>query len=76
MVTLAEAGDSTVHLMNAHMHTLIATHHMGEFRQARQHANAVIGLASRGDQSVRSLTALDPGGGVVGGIEPEPVDHG
>jgi tetratricopeptide (TPR) repeat protein len=60
MVALARAARHDVLLMNAHMQTMIACHHLGEFREAQQHADSAIALEPRGFHSERCLTVLDP----------------
>lgn len=60
MVALARAAGNDVLLMNAHMQILIASHHMGELREAQEHADAAIALDSRGYRSERCLTIFDP----------------
>jgi DNA-binding winged helix-turn-helix (wHTH) protein/predicted ATPase len=61
MISLARSAGDDVLLMNGHSQVEIACHHMGEFREAQQHADAAIALDPIGHHSERRLLSiLDP----------------
>ena len=60
LVDLATAAGSDVLLINGHMETQIACHHLGEFGDAARHAAAVLALAPRVSLAERCITILDP----------------
>jgi hypothetical protein len=46
--------------MNGHMQAQIACHHLGEFREAQEHASVVLTLADRTSHVDRCISILDP----------------
>lgn len=60
LVDLATTAGSDVLLINGHMETQIACHHLGEFRDAARHAAAVLALAPRVSRAERCISILDP----------------
>jgi DNA-binding winged helix-turn-helix (wHTH) protein/tetratricopeptide (TPR) repeat protein len=60
LALLAEAADNAILLINAHMNAQIACHHLGDFRQARVHAVAVMALSDRAPRADRCIGVLDP----------------
>jgi DNA-binding winged helix-turn-helix (wHTH) protein len=60
LASLGEASSNDVLLMNGHMHAQIACHHLGEFRDARRHAAAVMTLADRASHAERCISIFDP----------------
>src|SRR6185436_5506907 len=62
-VRLAAIGHEThndVLLVNAYMHAQLACHHLGEFREAREFAAAVLPLAPKAPHAERCISILDP----------------
>lgn len=60
VTSLAGAAANDVLLINAHMHTHIACHDLGEFRQSVEHAAAVLTLAPRVSHAEPCASILDP----------------
>ena len=60
LASLGGAANNDVLLMNGHMQAQIACHHLGEFRQAQQHAAIVMTLAGRASHLDRCISILDP----------------
>lgn len=69
---LAEREHDPLLLINAHMQTQIACHHLGDFRQAQEHADAVMALAPDVAPAVRCISVLDP---VVASIAESARNH-
>lgn len=65
LVALATETGQDVLLINAHMQTQLACHHLGEFREAAGCAAAVQAMALRVPHAERCLTIFDP---VVGSL--------
>ena len=60
LAAAASAADNDVLLMNAHMYAQIASHHLGEFEEARQHSAAAVALVPRTSVAARRLVMFDP----------------
>ena len=61
MISLARSAKDDMLLMSGHSQVEIACHHMGEFRQAQEHADEAIALEPVGRYSDRRLLSiLDP----------------
>jgi predicted ATPase len=60
LIALAAEIGNDILLINGHMHTQIACHHLGEFREAADHADAVLTLAARVPYPERCISILDP----------------
>ena len=60
LASIARDAQNDVLLMNAHMHTQIACHHLGEFQQAQECTAAVLPLAPRASHAERCISILDP----------------
>ena len=60
LAIIAQDINNDVLLMNAHMQTMIACHHLGEFPQARRYADAVPALAPRATHAERCISIFDP----------------
>lgn len=60
LIALATENRHDIWLINGHMHTMIACHHLGEFRDAAAHAEAVSVLAPRVPHHERCISILDP----------------
>ncbi|HET9469345.1 MAG TPA: AAA family ATPase [Vicinamibacterales bacterium] len=56
----ASASGNDMLLMNAHMYAQIASHHLGEFAEARQHSAAAVSLVPRTSIAARRLVMFDP----------------
>jgi predicted ATPase len=60
LAKLGHAANNDVLLMNGHMQAQIACHHLGEFREAQEHASVVMTLADRTLHVDRCISILDP----------------
>jgi DNA-binding winged helix-turn-helix (wHTH) protein/tetratricopeptide (TPR) repeat protein len=60
LIALAGETRNDILLINGHMETQIACHHLGEFREAAEHATAVLALAPRAPHPERCISVLDP----------------
>jgi DNA-binding winged helix-turn-helix (wHTH) protein/tetratricopeptide (TPR) repeat protein len=60
LISLARSARDDILLLNGHSQVEIACHHMGEFREAQEHANEAITLEPAGRYPERCLSILDP----------------
>ncbi len=60
LIALAGETRNDILLINGHMQTQLACHHLGEFREAADHADAVLTLAPRAPHPERCIGVLDP----------------
>lgn len=60
LAALATETGNDVLLVNGHMQTQIACHHLGEFREAAERAAAVQAMAPRVSHAERCISILDP----------------
>ena len=60
LIRLADETSNDILLINGHMQTQIACHHLGEFREAANHADAVRTLAPCAPHPERCISVLDP----------------
>jgi len=58
LISIGESPRNDVLLMNGHMQAQIACHHMGEFREAQKHADAIAAFNSNNPE--RLIGILDP----------------
>jgi DNA-binding winged helix-turn-helix (wHTH) protein/tetratricopeptide (TPR) repeat protein len=60
LITLARDVGDDILLINGHMQSQLACHHLGEFHEAAEHAEAVLSLAACAPHPVRCISVLDP----------------
>jgi hypothetical protein len=60
LISLGDAAQNDVLLINGHMQAQIACHHLGEFSHAREHAAMVMKLADRAPHIERCISIFDP----------------
>jgi DNA-binding winged helix-turn-helix (wHTH) protein/predicted ATPase len=60
LIVLAGETGNDILLINGHMQTQLACHHLGEFREAACHADAVLRLAPGAPHPERCINVLDP----------------
>ena len=60
LAALAIRAGSDVLLMNAHVHVQIASHHLGDFKEAQERAAAVFEMGSRVPHPERCISIFDP----------------
>jgi DNA-binding winged helix-turn-helix (wHTH) protein/tetratricopeptide (TPR) repeat protein len=60
LVSLGQSAKNDIILMNGHMKAEIACHHIGEFREAQEHADAIAALDSKRHNAERIMGVLDP----------------
>ena len=60
LIALGRGTDNDVFLMNGHMLAVIATHHLGRFRDAQSHIDAAVALDERAPDAERRMAVFDP----------------
>lgn len=60
LITLARQVGDDILLINGHMQAQLACHHLGEFHEAAEHAEAVVSLAACAPHPERCISVLDP----------------
>ena len=60
LISIGRSTNNDVFLMNGHMLSVIAFHHMGRFSEADKHGSAIMLLDERGRDSERRIAVLDP----------------
>ena len=60
LIALARQVRDDILLINGHMQAQLACHHLGEFHEAANHADAVVSLAACAPHPERCISVLDP----------------
>jgi tetratricopeptide (TPR) repeat protein len=60
LILMGRSTGNDAFLMNGHMLSVIAYHHMGRFGEAEKHGGAIMALDERGRDSERRMAVFDP----------------